>query len=126
MDRLVAQEWVGWLQTEVAVGRIRSFGIAGEGDRIGPFLAAASPLAAVIQTSDSLIDWEADAILKYGRALQITYGYVSSAVRCGGSVDAASILAQALKRNSTGSIIISTRRPERLALYGSLVPEAMQ
>jgi D-threo-aldose 1-dehydrogenase len=120
---LVADEWVRWLDREVTAGRIRSFGIAVNAKRLIPFLTAASPLAMVIQTNDSLLDREADAIFEHGRQLQITYGYISHAMRQGGSIDVPNILADALRRNTTGSIIVSTRRPERLPIYSSIATE---
>jgi D-threo-aldose 1-dehydrogenase len=123
---LVADEWLCWLEEEVAAGRVRHFGIAVHADRLAPFLAAASPLAAVVQTNDSLLDREADTMLKYGRPLQITYGYVSDAMRRGGSFDVRTILARALMRNSTGAVIVSTRRPERVAIYPALAAETRQ
>jgi hypothetical protein len=71
--------------------------------------------------------WIAFALmLKYGRPLQITYGYVSDAMRRGGPVDVPAILARALTRNSTGAVIVSTRHPVRMALYPALAAEARQ
>jgi D-threo-aldose 1-dehydrogenase len=121
---LIADEWLRWLEKEVGTGRVRHFGIAINADGLEPFLAAASPLASIVQTTDSLVDREADTMFRYGRSLQITYGYVSDAMRRSGSVDVPAILAQALARNSTGAVIVSTRRPERVALYSALTAEA--
>jgi aryl-alcohol dehydrogenase-like predicted oxidoreductase len=117
---LEADEWLYWLDTEVRNGRVRYFGVALNADRLKPFLAATSRLAMVVQTSDSLLQREGDIMLEYGRPLQITYGYVSHALRRGGSVDVSAVLARVLTRNSTGAVIVSTRRPERLALYAAL------
>ena len=79
---LLTDEWLCWLEEEVSAGRVRHLGVAMNADRLEAFLAAASPLAAVVQTADSLLNREADVMLKYGRPLQITYGYVSDAMRC--------------------------------------------
>jgi aryl-alcohol dehydrogenase-like predicted oxidoreductase len=122
---LIADEWLYWLETEVTVGRVRGFGIAVNADRLKPFLAAASPLAAIIQTQDSLVGRQADVILECGRPLQITYGYVSHAMRNQGPVDVPAVLAQALQRNATGAIIVSTRRPKRVPVYASLADKAL-
>jgi hypothetical protein len=121
---LVTDEWLCWLEEEVGDGRVRYFGVAVHADRLKPFLAAASPLAVVVQTTDSLLGLEADIMLQYGRPLQITYGYVSDAMRRGGSVDVPTILAGALTRNSTGAVIVSTRHPKRMALYPELAAKA--
>jgi D-threo-aldose 1-dehydrogenase len=123
---LAAEEWLQWLDSEVTAGRVRHFGIAVNVDRLKPFLVAASPLAAVIQTTDSLVDREADVILTYGRPLQITYGYVSHARRRAEPIDVPAILADALRRNASGAIIVSTRRPERVPIYASLAAEPPQ
>ncbi len=121
---LVTDEWLRWLEEEVRAGRVRYFGVAVNANRLEPFLAAASPLAVVVQTTDSLLDRQADIMLRYGRPLQITYGYVSDAIRNDGSVDVPTILARALARNSTGAVIVSTRNPGRLALYPALAAQA--
>jgi D-threo-aldose 1-dehydrogenase len=109
---LLTDEWLCWLEEEVAAGRVRHFGVAMSTARLQPFLAAASPLAAVVQTNDNFRNQEAHMMLKYGRPLQITYGYISDALRSGGSVDAPAILAQALTRNSTA--VVEMRLSSRL------------
>jgi D-threo-aldose 1-dehydrogenase len=121
---VAADEWLRWLEDEVRAGRVRHFGIAVKAAHLEPFLAAASPLAAIVQTADSLSDHEADTMLAHGRPLQITYGYVSSAIRRDRSVAVGAVLSQALARNSKGAVIVCTRRPERMALYASILAEA--
>lgn len=108
------EEWLRWLENEK--DRVRYFGIAVDNTRLAPFIAANTPLARVVQTVDSNNNCEADIILKSGRQLQITYGYVSAAQRYG-VVNFDSILMQALQRNTTGSIIVSTKKVSRLAQY---------
>jgi hypothetical protein len=120
LAHLAADEWLRWLESEVSAGRVRYFGIAVAADRLKPFLDAANPLAALVQTTDSIADRDADVMLQHGRPLQITYGYVSDAIRRGGPVDVPAILTQALARNTTGAVIVSTRRPERVGLYATL------
>jgi hypothetical protein len=51
--------------------------------------------------------------------LQITYGYVSAA-RQVGLLDVAAVLASALRRNKTGSVIVSTRKLARLRQYAEI------
>ena len=113
-------EWLRWLDDEVAAGRVGRFGIAAEASRIAPFLAAPDRLTNVVQTTDSLAGREADVLAAHGRPLQITYGYVSDALRRDDQVDVSAVLADALKRNQSGAVIVSTRRPERMRQYAAL------
>lgn len=107
-------EWNRWLERERSRGRVRAFGVAGREERVAPFCESPTPLAAVIQTSDSLIRREADFLLRKGRPLQITYGYLSSARETRPDFDGQAIVRAALDRNATGCVLISTTRPERL------------
>lgn len=118
---LDAEEWRRWLEDRRAAGQIGRFGLALTADKLEPFLAAASPLADVVQVFDSLEKKDADVLTRHGRPLQITYGYVSAVRKAGGSASVGDILRQALKRNPHGAVIVSTRKPERLAQYGALL-----
>ena len=113
------EEWQRWLERERERGRLCAFGIAGSIARIEPFLLNASPLAQVIQTADSLDGREADRVLDAHRPLQITYGYLSAALRSGAHFEPRRLLVEVLRRNRTGTILVSTRRPERLADYSA-------
>lgn len=117
---LRAEEWLRWLEREVTGGRVRRFGIAVEPQHLPPFLAAQTPLAGVVQTLDSLGGREADVLPRHGRPLQITYGYMSAALKGGGAVDIPALLAGALARNAAGAVIVSTGRVERLAQYAAI------
>lgn len=114
---LDTDEWLRWLESER--DRVKWFGIALTDRRLAPFLESASPLARVVQTVDSIAGREADAVSRAGRALQFTYGYLSAAGRVG-ATDADAILGKALQRNRTGSVIISTRKIERLPGYARI------
>lgn len=111
---IAADEWLRWLEDERR--RVGAFGVAGASQRVAPFIESASPLAAVVQTQDSIAGREADALIRAGRPLQLTYGYVSAAR----GEAAAAVLAAALRRNRTGSILVSTRRIDRLPQYAAL------
>jgi aryl-alcohol dehydrogenase-like predicted oxidoreductase len=120
--RLIAtDEWLRWLEDERE--RVAWFGVAGNSQRVGPFVESANPLAAVVQTNDSIAGREADVLTRCGRPLQLTYGYVS-AHRGGSPPDAAAILSAALRRNRTGSVIVSTRRIDRLPQYAAILKAA--
>jgi aryl-alcohol dehydrogenase-like predicted oxidoreductase len=106
-------EWLGWVQAQVKAGRIRYWGLAGEAPCIAAMLAQAAPLAAVIQVRDSLGQRQADVVLNNDRPLQFTYGYLSQLAQPDKPAEAT--LREALARNTTGSLIVSTRRRERIA-----------
>lgn len=108
---LAADEWLRWLESEQ--DRVANFGIACEAGRLPPFLASESPLAKIVQCSDSIEAHEADVLIQAGRPLQITFGYLSEATRHP-NFCAEKTLAHALRRNSTGCILVSTGRPERI------------
>jgi D-threo-aldose 1-dehydrogenase len=124
IELLNADEWRRWLEQQVKSGVIGAFGIAAAtADSIQGFLEKDPALARVVQAPDSLDLREADVLGKFGRPLQITYGYVSSARSRGDNRPVTEILSGALRRNSTGAIIISSRRRERLGQYAQVLEE---
>ena len=110
-----SDDWLRWLEAEAKAGRVLRFGLALEAQSLTPFLAANSPLAKIVQTTDSLDQREADLLRAYNRPLQITYGYISAARTRQPEAAPAQVLAQALQRNAEGAIIVSTRKVSRLA-----------
>jgi aryl-alcohol dehydrogenase-like predicted oxidoreductase len=116
-ELLDTDEWLRWLESER--DRVVRFGIAVDSRRLKPFLSAPGPLTSVIQTLDSIGDREADIVEQHHRPLQITYGYLRAAQR-NGAVDVQALLAAALRRNQYGSVIVSTRKPERLKQYAAV------
>jgi D-threo-aldose 1-dehydrogenase len=109
--------WVEWLESQRRTGRIGSYGLALTVERLEPFLAAATPIANVVQVHDSLVRREADVLTCYHRPLQITYGYVSAARASGDTTNVPDILRLATERNPHGPIIVSTKRIDRLPQY---------
>ena len=124
LEMLQADEWQKWLETETAGGRVGAFGLALTRERLLPFLEAARGLAPVIQMLDSLDVREADCLAEHGRPLQITYGYVSAALQRDPGRPVADVLGQAMVRNASGAIIVSTKRIDRLGQYGALLERA--
>jgi aryl-alcohol dehydrogenase-like predicted oxidoreductase len=114
LESLNTDEWLSWLESER--DRVRYFGIAVGANRLRPFMVSASPLASIVQTQDSLVGREADILTAHHRPMQITYGYVTAARR-DEPVDVPAILAAALRRNATGTVIVNTRRISRLRQY---------
>ena len=104
-------QFAEWLQGLKKAGKIRNFGIAGLAQSIASWVNDGNCLTEVIQTKDSIEQHEADFVLEKGRKLQFTYGYLSNSTHSKGKNDT---IALALKRNSTGTIIVSTRKVERI------------
>jgi aryl-alcohol dehydrogenase-like predicted oxidoreductase len=115
---LATDEWLGWLDSER--NRVRAFGIACEAAKLPPFLVGKHPLAQIVQCSDSIRDTEANVLIRAGRPLQITYGYITAAKRDPKpNVEAA--LVAALRRNSQGCILVSTSKEARIRRFAELV-----
>lgn len=112
-DALDSDVFLSWFENEHAKGRIRAWGLAGPVDCMGPLLANRA-LCMVLQIHDSAKDREADLVTTQGRELQITYGYLSSFRASSAAKEVAAPLETALRRNVTGSVLVSTRRPDRV------------
>jgi aryl-alcohol dehydrogenase-like predicted oxidoreductase len=95
-------------------GKVRQFGLAGPAELFQGSLVAAGPLAGILQVKDSLEKHEADLITQSGRGLQITYGYFSSSARRDPAFSPERVLSGALARNARGSVLVSTRKLNRL------------
>ncbi len=111
---MMTDEFLRWLESENARGTVRAWGIAGNVDCVEPFVRAGHPLARVVQTQDSLEKRQADFLINYDRPFQFTYGYLSSIHADATQKVPEAVIAKALKRNSTGSILVSTRNPKRI------------
>lgn len=115
------EEFTRWLEDEVRVGAVRCWGVAGVAERVAPWVHQSHPLAKVVQTQDSLSGLEADFLLNLGRDLQFTYGYLSSARTTRPVGRPQGIIQDALARNATGSVIVSTRHSDRIAALARVV-----
>ena len=107
-------EMFEWLKAERDKGSIRAWGLAGIRELVEPFLQSEYQLDSVIQTQDSIDNYEADFVFKAGRSLQFTYGYISSARLTRQDMSVKKIMQNALERNNTGSILVSTQSPQHL------------
>lgn len=116
LELIQTEEFMRWIEQESARGTVRSWGLAGLEERVKPWLCGDQKLANVIQTKDSLTCKEADFLVKHQRPFQFTYGYFSSHIHAIQARGVASIVEEALARNNTGAIIISTRDPARIKL----------
>lgn len=116
-------EWRRWLENCVTSGKVRSFGVALTAAQLEPFLATGIDPGPVIQLCDSLDDREADLLARHHRPMQITFGYVSAALRGGTGASVPDILAAALRRNRAGAVIVSSTRPSRMSQYARIADE---
>lgn len=116
---VAADEFLGWLERERSSGRVRHFGLAGQVGPMLPWIHGRHGLAEILQVKDSIESREADVVIDAGRELQFTYGYLSgqAAPIYDGSI--ARHLRAVRQRNPHGSVIVSTRRPERLAAFAA-------
>jgi len=121
LDLVNADELLDWLERERKNGKIRCWGLAGLPVLLERWLAVDHPLVQVLQTKDSLDSHEADFMLQQGRQLQFTYGYLSSRRGAARTESANTLLRKAMVRNLHGSILLSTRRPERLNWLSELL-----
>ena len=103
-----------WLERQKSLGKARYLGAAGNAQECVAIDKALPGLFDVLQVEDSLDGREADAVLESGRPLQVTFGYLRRARRTRQSINGARVLRQALERNSTGTVLVSTRSPDRL------------
>lgn len=111
---LDADQYLEWVTLEQRAGLLRDWGVAGEPAAVEPFVASGHDLARVVQTRDSLDLHEAGFLAKYGRPLQLTYGY---GVR---PVQGRDLLPHALARNPEGTVVFSSLSVERIATAGRL------
>lgn len=110
-------EWQTWLASRVKAGQIRHWGVAGEADRIKAMLDNSPVLTSVVQVRDSLTLRQAD-VVKVQRPLQMTYGYLAGNTA---NIPTAELLQRACDRNTTGSILVSTRQIQRIAALASAI-----
>lgn len=119
VDRAAADALHDWMCRECRRGTVRAWGVAGVEGRIGELVRDGHPLAGVVQTRDSLADRQADFVLRAGRPLQFTYGYLSGSALQG--ADPLAVVRAALVRNAAGAVIVSSRRQQRIAALAGLV-----
>jgi len=113
-----SDEFIRWADLMVTQGKVRNMGIAGESENIIPWIHDKSILSSVVQTRDGIKDeLNIDLMLKNNIVPQFTYGYLSS----GGNQNIKNTMKNAFKRNSHGSVIVSTRKKTRLSELTSML-----
>ncbi len=119
-----ADEMLAWLERVQADGRVLAFGVAGERACVEPMVAAAHPLAQVVQTRDSLARREADFMLRAGRQPQVAYGYLHAERTQPASAvprPARDILAEARRLRPGTCILVSTLQQAHLRQWQDAV-----
>lgn len=120
-ELMATDELLRWLEKEQSCGHVRSWGIAGMASCVEPFVHAKHPLAHIVQTQDSLEKRQADFMTASGRTLQFTYGYLSAQCINSQRKNANTVLCEALLRNQTGTVLVSTRHYARLHHIAKLI-----
>ena len=123
LQLLQVDEWQRWLEDCKTSGKVREFGLAQITEQLAPFLENNINIGTIIQLIDSLENREADLLARYGKPMQITYGYVTAAFRHNSTLSVPQILKQSLQRNRDGAVIVSTTKTSRLPQYAKIVEE---
>lgn len=108
-----------WLLEQKRLGRARYIGLAGNAAACVAVNRRVPGVFDILQVEDSIQGHEADVVVEAGLPLQITYGYLRLSGRGTAGVSAPStpetVVANAVARNSTGLVLVSTRQVSRVA-----------
>jgi len=107
-------EFRRWGERVVSAGKVRYLGLAGPPQPFSEWLNLTDSFGSIIQAQDSFPNSEADLVLRSGRTLQFTYGYIRSHGGAQNVDNALNTVGRALVRNSTGSVLVSTRKAVRV------------
>lgn len=124
-DASALEDLADWLVHQKRSGRVRYMGLAGRASECVAIARALPGVFDILQVEDSLARREADLLISAGMPLQITYGYLRQA-RAQVSipepipVDALKVFDGALRRNSRGVVLVSTRKTSRLCDLANL------
>lgn len=112
---LEAEEFLRWFERQREQGKLRYWGLAGPAERFAIWIREGHGLARVLQVRDRAGANGHHPVLAAGRAFQLTYGYLSTARAGKENSLVGEVLHAALSRNTTGSVLVSTRRIAHLA-----------
>lgn len=108
-----------WLLEQKRMGRTRYVGLAGNAAACVAVNQSLPGVFDILQVEDSIQRHEADVVVEAGLPLQITYGYLrlsrSATLGTSDAPTARVVLSNALARNSTGLVLVSTRQVSRVA-----------
>jgi aryl-alcohol dehydrogenase-like predicted oxidoreductase len=108
-------EFTYWIEALKKQGKVRYGGLAGLPNLLEPWVISHHPLIDVLQTRDGINDRDkVDNFSRVGCKPQFTYGYLSEISELNPLKTTDKIVHDALFRNDSGSVIISTRKVDRL------------
>lgn len=116
-DLILSEEWLQWLETEKASGRIKAWGLAGHSKDLLHWVRTDHPIAEVLQARDSLGRKEADILKPFGRELDLAFGYFASPGQTVANATGDELLDAILERNPHGAVLVTTKRHERLSKF---------
>ena len=114
MGLIDKEAFLGWLEREKRAGKVRYWGLAGLPHLLEPWVSLAHPLGNVLQMMDDLSRKTPKFLTESGRDFQFTYGYLSSQGTESHGLPAKVVIRRALEKNGCGSVIVSTRKVERV------------
>ena len=108
-----------WLLHQKSSGRVRYLGLSGYAEICLKFHCAFPGLFDILQVEDSIENCEADVLINAGFTLQSTFGYLRLEKARNSTNESVHFMANnviklALKRNSDGIVLISTRKLKRI------------
>jgi len=108
------EELMYWAEELKKQGKIRYVGLAGLPKILAPWVESKHPLINILQTRDGANEKSlVDTFQRNGFKPQFTYGYLSDVKKSDLLNGINSIMHDAYTRNSTGSIIVSSKKIER-------------
>lgn len=110
-----------WLVRQKRDGKVRYVGLAGNASTCANVAGQTPGLFDILQVEDSLEGLEADAVVESGYPLQITFGYLRQALAQGAAQAPGEVIRAALRRNSEGVVLVSSRSPSRVLDFGQLL-----
>lgn len=111
---LDVDEFMEWLVRQREKGKLRYWGLAGPADLYEDWIREGHELAHILQARDHTASND-HPILNAGRCFQLTYGYLAAAHGMNERLQVGHVLRAALKRNSSGSVLVATRRIAHIA-----------
>lgn len=109
--------WLRWLEAMKVAGKVGTYGVAGERSRLESFLSLNNDMSCAIQTRCLAPGIPGTLLAGVNRAVQFTYGHLSSDPQVVESRRIDSILRQALQADREAVVLVSTTRRTRLRIF---------
>ena len=118
---IAADEFFHWFEQQRSLGKLRYWGLAGNAETFSAWISETDGLGQVLQVRDRLDQGSSHPVLDRGRNFQFTFGYMSTLLRSGKTVNAGEVMRAALHRNWSGSVLCSTRKATNLTALAHAV-----